>query len=64
VAYKSCDDTSEAQVPRSSVSAMGLMAVLIPIPACAMRSVSVRSFFVVPGKHPPGVLHGLSREGI
>ena len=51
MAYESCKDSSETQVLRSSVSAIGLMAVLIPIPACAMASVSVRSFFVVPGKH-------------
>ena len=49
MAYKSCKDTSETQALRSSVSAMGLMAVLIPIPICAMASVSVRSFFAVPG---------------
>ena len=59
MAYESCKDTSEAQVLRSSVSAMGLMAVLIPIPACAMASASVRSFLAVPGKHLPGVLHRL-----
>jgi hypothetical protein len=49
VAYKSCKDSSETQVLRSSVSAIGLMAVLIPIPTCAMRSVSARSLLAVPG---------------
>jgi len=49
VAYESCKDSSETQALRSSVSAMGLMAVLIPIPACAMASVSVRSLLAVPG---------------
>ena len=49
MAYESCKDSSEAQVLSSSVSAIGLMAVLIPIPACAMASASVRSFFTVPG---------------
>jgi len=49
VAYESRKDSSETQAPSSSVSAMGLMAVLPPMPICAMASVSVRSFLAVPG---------------
>ncbi len=49
MAYASRKDSSETQAPRSSVSAMGLMAVLPPMPICAMASASVRSFLAVPG---------------
>ena len=62
MAYASCKDTSDTQAPSSSVSAIGLIAVLLPMPVCAITSASVRSFLAVPGKHPPGVLHGLSRK--
>ena len=49
VAYESWDDTSETEAPRSSVSAIGLIAVLSPMPVCAIASASMRSFFAVPG---------------
>jgi hypothetical protein len=55
VAYESWDDTSETEAPRSSVSAIGLIAVLIPMPVYA---VVLRR----PGEHLAGVLHRLPRK--
>lgn len=52
VAYASCEDTGEREAPRPSVSAIGRMARLRLIPACAMASASIRSFFAVTGSMP------------
>ena len=49
VAYAGCEESSDMDAPRSSVSAMGSTARLRLLPAWAMASASIRSFLAVPG---------------